>query len=169
MKKSRKNHFKGERGITIYIAVTVTAALVLVAFAVIDYALKQVGISSVAKDSQIAFYAADSGIECALYWDLRNTGQSTFGTSTPELDITCNNKSAHIYKINNGSAGTSTFAFDFSTSDTSCVAVTVAKRFVGQNINTKIESRGYNVGTASGSTCTGASTRKVERAIEVTY
>ena len=70
-----KNFFtkkaEGQRGIAIYIAVTITAALILVSFAIISLALKQIVISSASRDSQAAFYASDSGVECALYWDLK--------------------------------------------------------------------------------------------------
>ena len=164
----RKNR---EKGIVIYIAVTITAALILVSLAILNFALKQKGLSNASRDSQAAFYAADSGIECALYWDLKNTGVSAFATSTAATNVNCNNKSVPVTKVWNAGTGygTSTLSFDFSSADTYCATVSIVKRYSGGNLTTRIESRGYNVGTASGGACTSNKARRVERAVLVTY
>lgn len=52
-------------------------------------------LSYVGKDSQTAFYAADTGVECALFWDTKNprnpNGQSAFYTNgNAANDINCN-------------------------------------------------------------------------------
>src|SRR3990167_856492 len=166
--KTAKNK---KRGIALYVAVTVTGILVLVSFAVISLAIRQLSISSISRDSQAAFYAADSGIECALYWDLKNTGVSAFATSTAATNVNCNNKSVPVTKVWNAGTGygTSTLSFDFSSADTYCATVSIVKRYSGGNLTTRIESRGYNVGTASGGACTSNKARRVERAVLVTY
>ena len=166
---SQKNN--QEKGIVIYIAVTITAALILVSLEIVNFALKQKWLSNASRDSQAAFYAADSGVECALYWDLKNTGVSAFATSTAASNINCNNKSVPVTKTWNGATGygTSTLAFDFSSADTYCTSVSIVKRYSGGNLTTRIESRGYNIGTASGGACTSSKARRVERAVLVTY
>lgn len=158
----RKNT-KDERGIAIYIAVTVTGALILVSFAIISLALKQIVISSASRDSQAAFYASDSGVECALYWDLKNTGGSLFSTSTGNQTISCNAVSSSVTKTVNGTTGvgTSTFSFTFLP-DPYCVNVLVVKNYSGPDLKTRIESRGYN-------SCSSTNARRVERAIMVNY
>jgi len=153
MKKLFQKYIHNNRGITIYIAVTITAALILVSFAIINITLKQIALSGAGRDSQAAFYAADSGIECALYWNLRNPtspGMSAFATSTPLQNINCNNTPIVVSRI----GATSTFTMLFA--QPYCAKVTVAKI----NASTTIESRGYN-------TCSTTNVRRVERAILV--
>lgn len=60
---------KRNKGFTLLIAVVTTSLLLLVSFVVADIALKQIILSSSNQDSQYAFYSADSGAECAVYWD----------------------------------------------------------------------------------------------------
>lgn len=164
MRPLNKNNIHNEtKGIAIYVAVTITAALILVSFSVISLALKQIVISSTARDSQSAFYAADSGVECALFWDLKNTGGSLFATSTGNQTISCNNVSSTVTKSVNGTTGvgTSTFSYSFSP-DPYCVTVWVTKSYTGSTIMTNIEARGYN-------SCSTTNQRRVERAIRANY
>jgi len=153
MKKNCNTHFQDKRGITIYIAVTITAALILVSFSIINITLKQISLSSAGRDSQAAFYAADSGIECALFWNLRNPtnpGFSAFDPVSPVQNINCNNTPISVSRTGATSTFTMTFAEPY------CAIVTVAKVLA----STTIESRGYN-------TCSSAGVRRVERAILV--
>lgn len=165
MKKIFPVHIK-RKGIAIYIAVTITAALILVSFSILSIAIKQINISSSGRDSQAAFYAADSGVECTLYWDLKNTtnpGFSAFATNTPLQTISCNNQSITVSRnvsSSNGN-GTSTYTYNFAP-DSYCVSITIAKKYVGEQPTTRIESRGYN-------SCDVNTQRRVERAILVSY
>jgi hypothetical protein len=65
------NHIYGRRnrGFTLFIAIIVSSLLLSVGFSLSNIIFKQLIFSSTGKDSQIAFYAADSGVECASYWD----------------------------------------------------------------------------------------------------
>ncbi len=108
----------------------------------------------------MAFYAADSGMECALYWDIANpAGQSAFATSTGAT-ISCNKDAANSsnqWVVGGSSISTiSTISF---LPDPYCASVTVTKN---DNGTTLIESRGYN-------TCDSASPRRVQRAVRATY
>ncbi len=169
-----KQKFKSKKGIALYIAVTVTAALILVSFSVVSLALKQISISGAGRDSQEAFYAADSGVECAIFWDVKNSvvpGQSAFTTTTPQV-IFCNSDlnnplngallvGGPMTMTEPGANGTSTFSLTFLP-QLYCAQVTVVKGYSGGLQTTKIESRGYN-------TCDTTSPRRVERAILTTY
>lgn len=148
-------------GFTLLVAIITTSLLLLVSFVVVNVALKQLALSYSNEESQYAFYNADSGTECALYWDLKNTGStapaSAFATSTPggaSNTITCNNHSVLV----GGSAGdpTSTFTIDFPKG---CVIVQVTKADDG---STSIISKGYN-------TCVLGALRRFERGITLTY
>ena len=160
LEKTKIGKLNNQKGIAIYIAVTITAALVLVSFAVINLALKQIGISSSGRDSQAAFYVADSGVECALFWDLKNPtlpGHSAFATTTALQNINCNNTAITVTRV----GATSTFSMTLSPNPY-CVNVTVAKGYQLGSPTTKIESRGYN-------SCSSTNTRRMERAILVNY
>lgn len=141
------------KGFTLFVAIVIMGTLLLVATGIVNLAVKQALISNSGRESQNAFYAADTGIECALYWDVQNpSGISAFATSTGS-QINCNNQTMTV-----GGVATSTFTFNFNP-DPYCTIVTVTK---GVNGSTKIESRGYN-------TCDPSNSRRVERAVRATY
>jgi Tfp pilus assembly protein PilX len=164
VRQDRQQTSKFKKGVALYIAITVTGALVLISFAIIELALRQIALSSAGRDSQEAFYAADSGSECALYWDVKNSvGRSAFATTSWTSPITCNGQSINFTPVVSGTPplnGTSTFNITFLP-EAYCATVSVSKSYSGGLPVTKIESRGYN-------TCV-ASPLRVERAIRITY
>jgi hypothetical protein len=156
----------------------------LISFVIVNVALKQLIISNAYQASQYAFYMADSGVECALFWDLKNPNISAFATSTTG-SITCNNQAVTDgtesmlptwsficngqnitagpssviggpSSVKTGGCGVSIFSINFGNS---CAIVMVTKNADG---TTKIDSRGYN-------TCTPGSLRRYERGITTTY
>ena len=149
------------RGFTLFVAIVVTGTILLIATGLINLAVRQAFITSSGRESQNAFYAADTGIECVLYWDVQNpSGFSAFATSSTSV-INCNQNAANPANPSPatvGGADQSTFEISFQP-DSYCAIVTVTKELDG---STKIESRGYN-------TCSSSDPRRVERAIRVTY
>jgi Tfp pilus assembly protein PilX len=78
------------QGFTLFIAIVVTGTLLVISTGIINIALKQSSISGSGRESQNAFYAADTGMECALFWDVKNpSGNTAFATSTGSI-IFCN-------------------------------------------------------------------------------
>lgn len=150
-----------DRGITLLISIIITATLLLVATAIANIALKQLIIASSGRESQYAFYAADTGIECAIYWDVQNpSGFSAFSTSTASY-INCNQNASNPANPSPSLVGgtiTSNFTITFLP-DPYCAKVSVTKNDDGTTI---IESLGYN-------TCDTSNSRRVERAVRVTY
>ncbi|OHB02496.1 MAG: hypothetical protein A3F53_01755 [Candidatus Zambryskibacteria bacterium RIFCSPHIGHO2_12_FULL_48_10] len=148
-----------KKGFTLFLAVVVMGTLLLIATGITALAVKQSLISVSGRESQIAFYAADTGLECALYWDVKNpSGSSAFDPSTSST-INCNqdaNNGGNQWVVGGSSASTFTMTF---LPDPSCAIVTVTK-LTGNA--TRIESLGYN-------TCNSESSRRVERAIRATY
>ena len=51
-------------------AILVSVMVLAVGTSIINISLKQVILSGTGRESQFAFYAANTGMECALYWDL---------------------------------------------------------------------------------------------------
>ncbi len=65
------------RGFTLFYAVLVTSLLLALGLAVFNITLKELRLSSDARESQNSFYAADTALECVLYWDLSYDGLSS--------------------------------------------------------------------------------------------
>jgi len=146
MKKSLK------KGYALFTAIIITGMLVLIAYGTANLSIKQLLLSVTTADSHLAFYVADSGVECAMYWDLKNGATSAFD-ATALGAVTCGNTTVTPTRVVSGGNATSTFQIPVGTS---CAIVVVAK--VGTN--TTIESKGYN-------TCGGGD--RLERAIRITY
>lgn len=147
-------------GFTLFIAMIVAGVLLLITAGLSNLSIGQAFISSSGRESQYAFYAADTGIECALYWDVGNpSGISAFSTSTGAT-IFCNkdaNNQGNQWSV--GGSSTSIINRINFLPDPYCAIVTVTKDISG---GTKIESRGYN-------TCDLSNPRRVERAVRVLY
>jgi Tfp pilus assembly protein PilX len=58
-----------QRGFTLLVAVVLTSVMLSIALALLDVSFKEVVLASTARQSAAAFYAADTGLECALYYD----------------------------------------------------------------------------------------------------
>ncbi len=161
---------KPSHGFTLLFAVLASSLLLAVSLAIFNVALKEAVLSSSAKDSQLAFYAADTGVECALYWDLRSSPPgSAFDLAAVASSITCAGSTISTgsqtvptdppQASQIGAAATSIFFLDFSPSAPSCAIVTVDKTNPPLTV---VESRGFNA-------CQAGNTRRVERAIRTVY
>lgn len=75
-KKTKRAPRNTTGGFTLFYSVLVSSLLLAIGLAILNITLKEFTLSSGARDSETAFYAADSALECALYWD--NT-QRIFG------------------------------------------------------------------------------------------
>lgn len=164
-------------------AVLTSSMLLSIGLSIFNLTLKELELSSSGRESQAAFYAADSGVECALYWDII---EDVFATSSQSGSFP-GGVSCAGQPINNGNVNVVTFGnfatttFSFAPTNTSpipdngtCTLVTVSKRLDSGTglIKTEIQSRGYNVGYVVGgaaNSCTGTDSLKVERALKVNY
>ena len=163
---------KLNKGITLFIAVVVAGVLLSVAMGIIEIAYREAVIAGSARESQYAFYAADSGAECALYWDIVGQGgQSIFATTSPSGQVVCNRaptgptRLANQWPINQPLT-THSFAIHFFP-DPYCAYVTVTKN---PNGSTQIESLGFNIGPSTNvNNCDATAPRRVQRAIRLTY
>ena len=174
--KNLQPQFKKEKnkneGFTLFIALIVSSLLLAIGFSLSTIILKQLVFANSGKESQLAFYAADSGAECALYWDRKDldgetTFESTFATSSLFDDIFCGTGGLNGAYAQSGRVGsfskistdpeqaTTTFYVDYSDPDQlnpnhkACAKVTVFKWIDSSGLNpverTQIDSRGYNV------------------------
>lgn len=164
---------QGRRGYTLLFSILVTALVISIGVSILNIARKELVLAAGAKESQVAVYAADNGLECAVYWD----GFGSFSTSTPSAGfVTCE---GHLVPANmeystGASAATTTMSFIFEGGR--CADVEVVKTYVSGYLTTTITSRGYNTGANPydpsdlyNGDCSKTAPNKVERAIEFTY
>jgi len=164
------------RGFVLSLAVLVSGILLSIGLAIFSSALKELILSSSGRESQFAFYAADTGSECALYWDIRHPGfpTSVFATSSDSTilpdgsGVFCNTEDitvvatgwdpANGWDVSGLSGSSATTVFDMAFANGSCATVTVIK----DSGTTQIDSRGFN-------TCDIGNPRRVERGLRVSY
>ncbi len=145
---------QNRQGFVLLFSVLVSSLLLAIGLAVFNIGQKELILSATARDSQFAFYAADTGIECAFYWDFQS------GTFAPGATpgITCSGVS--LPNVGGKDYGVEdTFRLDLSPQPY-CVDVTVRKTEAPRR--TYVKARGYN-------TCDSSNPRRVERAIRATY
>lgn len=92
---------KSKRGFTIFFASLVASLSLAIGLAIYDLLIRELALSDTATESQFAIFAADAGLECALYWDFKCPDStagcsegSAFATSSrsspPTQGIMCN-------------------------------------------------------------------------------
>jgi len=153
---SEKNELK--KGFVSMLALLLANTFLMIGISVFSVALKEISLTTGGRESVNAFYAADGGMECALYWDLQ---EEAFATSTPTADIVCNDGTITVTKtLDGGGGGESNFDFMFGVDNSfPCVSVQIVKDAEGGTI---IRSYGVNV-------CALNARRRVERAWKVSY
>jgi len=155
------------KGVALFVAVLTASIALVIGMGSLSISLREIKLSSLGGESSSAFYAADTGLECALYWDLDPSG-SIFATSSSSVpagssDCIGEDITNGWVTVSDTAAATTTFTLKFNTDDDPCANVTVAKYkdAIGRAI-TKIDSRGLN-------SCNPASAKRVERGVRTTY
>ncbi len=80
-----------EKGFAVLFSILLASFLITLGISIFTISLKEIQIATSARDSQIAYYVADSARECALYWGAK---QGVFPIC---LDDTCTNKNTPIF------------------------------------------------------------------------
>jgi len=155
-----KRAHSDKRGFVVLFTVLISVIILVMALGIFNIALKETELTISAKESNFAFYAADAGSECALYYDLKEGAFLPLSTIVPQ----CRNGEVDSYD-----AITPTlFTFEFDVSERGCAKVEVNKNFViGGTSYTRIISQGYNIDCPRLDTYD--TNRIVERLLEVTY
>ncbi|MES2087855.1 MAG: pilus assembly PilX N-terminal domain-containing protein [Patescibacteria group bacterium] len=146
-------HAPCQKGFALLFAVLASSVFLSIGIAIWNISLRQVLFSSFGRESQVAFYAADAGIECALFYD---TKHDYFNPDDPATVMNCGGGDVMIDPDANPVFTISDIRL--TDSDTGpCVDVTVTKDLI-----TTVEARGHN-------TCDTLSPTRVERGLRVTY
>ena len=62
-------NIKNMKGFVILFAVLLVSITLVIGLSLFNITFKQLVLSSVARDSQFAYFAADSAMDCARHWD----------------------------------------------------------------------------------------------------
>lgn len=186
-----KNLFTHKRGFTIFFATLITSLALAIGLAIYDLTTRELTLSATVNQSQYAIYAADTGAECALYWDAKCAlgscaGGSAFATSTesnggafpPTSGVLCNGQDTASAGTPPASyalpptgwtawalqrtASAATTTFWIALGAVNGPCVKVEVGKTGTPTRTTITSHGYN-------TCLTGSLNRLERALQVSY
>ena len=153
-------NIKKNKGFVILFSVVLSSAIFALALGVASISFKEIKFGTITKETNSAFFAADTGAECALYHD----GGAINRFISPDLggQIAC--AGTNITPVFSGD--TNAWAYNFTiinlgNTSQGCAKVTINKT----PTTTSIISKGYNNG---GSSCTQGSS-SVERQIELNY
>lgn len=182
------SNFKNQQtGFVLLYAVLVSGIVLGVGLSLVNLFTKQIILSSIGRNSQFAYYAADAGKQCAYFWYTslypvfgRPAGQEIESPNDLPPELAGGDNAAQIYCFGNNpitvawpeSAGTnfiSNFFLDLTDENGqgTCADVAVTRRVVNPGtdtptVETVIESRGYN------SSCAALNTpnpRRIERVV----
>ena len=162
LKKIQKN-----KAFVLLFAVVISSIILAIALGVANISLKEINFGTSARDANDAFFAADTGAECALYYD--RSDNNAFKETTNEgegsvpLIMTC--AGSKISFINKPPPWSFVISGLGSTGQ-SCAKVTVSKDNTNIPVTTVITSKGYNIGDGN---CDSSNSNRVERELEVTY
>lgn len=177
-----------QSGFVLLFAVLISSIVLAVGAGVFNITRKELILSRASRDSQFAFFAADTGAECAFFWDRKYflvdpLSLSAFPkTTNPVIDVQypsgvrCNNidivMEGHAtepygdpedirWRIA-GDATSATTDFILPFPDGSCAKVSVAKTQPGTTVVTTVTSTGQSI-------CSSDDPNMVQRKIVATY
>jgi len=145
-----KKNIKKNNGFVLLYTMIISGMILSVALGVASIALKEAKFSTSAKATNEAFFAADTGAECALFHDRIENSSFTDG-----IPMFCAGNEITLAQVMN----TYSFSvFGLGSSGNSCAKVILTKDLIANT--TIVISKGYN-------NCN--SSNQVERELQVTY
>ena len=166
-----------KQGVAILFAVLMVSVILSISLVLFNITYKQILLSSIIRESQLSFYAADSALNCARHGNSFHSASNPLGYFTTVDGLPVWNQPGSTVPVCGSSNITMgdftpvlpyqvgkkfTVTFDFA-SRTTCANVSVSKNNVSPTLGTLIEVQGYNNGNSA--TCPAPGNRTVERAI----
>lgn len=173
-----KNNNKNNKAFAILFAILLSSFLITLGTSIFSISIKEIQIITSSRDSQIAYYAADSARECALYWDVKQgafptclNNDCTLNTFADKINpIVCNGNNIYLvftkpsttiyqtYNSNNLSNVINSFFQYSAVSSSSPIAdLSIVKEFSSSRVKTTIKAYGHNTDILG---------RRVERGIQ---
>ena len=190
MKKIYNIKFTKQKGFTLLFAVLLSSLIVSIGASIISITLRQTILSGTSRESNYAFYAANTILECATYWDkigVSGVSESVFPdpavgeapggsplSPSNEALVSCSGVTFVGETGWDQNLDTNITTFEIEIDDLTntlgvtprCAQATVEKSVISVSgtdfIRTRIEARGYN-------TCNQLDPRRVERGIIQEY
>lgn len=162
-----------KKGFVLLFAVLTSSILLAIGLGIFSIAYKELLLSSSDRESQIAFYAADSAAECAVYWDaihpgfidgifgLVDAGGVVYDADSSGIPMCAGVDINDTWTVTGSGVFPIVTTFDLTFEDGSCAKVTVTKNYSSVS-NTEIRSRGFN-------SCDTNTSRRAERGLRLTY
>lgn len=166
--------YNSQKGFVAVFAVLLAVIVLAISIGIANISYKEVVLSSSAREANSAFFAADSGAECLLYWDIKAQvfPRTASGAQIDCFGMTQNTSFSPIPYNNEGAVPSYAFGYEFDLGD-SCARIEVHKYVEESGVfYTKIESKGYNMSCAERDSIvpgTVVASRLVERAVRATY
>ena len=163
----------GQQAFALLFAMLIASIMISIGLAIFNITVKEIALSGAGRESQFAFYAADTGLECGLYWDKQNVFPTSTESAHNATGVSCGDV-AITSAVNDPSeetltSGKTVFYLSFEPRPY-CAEITVIKTAAGQSISTVIEGRGYNAGYNSvNGRCDLNAPNKLERGIKVSF
>ena len=156
---------KKRKGFAILFTMIIVSAIAIVIAGLTNTAYKQLILSSLAKDSQAAFYESDTATDCALYADRVESAKLPLETnliSKGDHQWYCGGLDLIVTSTGNGNFNIEPVN---QTSVNPCFRIDVKKEHKILPVPTSVttmSARGYNI-------CNISNKRTVEREIEIVY
>lgn len=147
MKKLFQKLNSTHQGFVILFTILISSIILMIGFGIFSIATRETILSSTSREAQFAFYAADAGVECALYYQTHfpqvfTAASNGFSGSAPGSIPNCGSSPL------DGSGGNGTiqnpYQFDVMVDSTTktCTHVTVYDQ---DSSTRRIISEGYNI------------------------
>ena len=162
--KNLREH--NNRAFAVLFAILLASFLITLGISIFSISMREVQINASARDSKVAFYAADSAYDCAMYWDVKNgVFPECFNDDCSKVsinenvesyksefsaDIKCNDSSStlNFSKNNNAYSASGNIFMASSTASSSYANIAITKTYKSFNLGhlwiTTIEADGYN-------------------------
>lgn len=156
---------KKNKAFVMLFSAVISSIILAIALGVANIALKELSFDTSAKRTNDAFFAADTAIECALYYDLASDA-SAFGVPAIDSNASC---AGTDIDLNNNSSVPTTGPWQFvlyplAPSGNACAIINVERTLDPDS--TSILARGYNIG-GNTDDCSSSSQNRVERELLV--
>lgn len=157
---------KKEQGYAILFTVVIVSAISVIAAGLSNTIYKQLVLSSLAKDSQTAFYQSDTATDCALLADrvVKDDIETYPGfTTANDVSWSCGGVAMLVNPVGSDGSYKIYPTAEKETENTPCYRIDVTKDISeSPKIKTVILAKGYNI-------CNKDNIRTVEREIKITY
>ena len=157
-----------DKGFALLYASLISALLLSLTLSIGFIVMKDIRLSSISRESQKAFYAADAAAECALYWDFRKEKFNPSVATTSGVTCSGQDIATPAHELSGADAdgtpgvgGSNPTKFQYDVGGNYCAKVFVFKSATAPK--TVIEARGYNT------KCGETSRIKLERAVKLRY